>query len=131
MASIASGVSRGQKLAACVAGREGEASSVDCGQQITAPALHSRAAVDVAKARPPARPGLLAPRRRCRPQDRYGPSRALPDHHHLEPRKVRDLATLEFVERHANVALLGPPGVGKTHLASALAVAACRASYSV
>ena len=27
----------------------------------------------------------------------------------LEPRKVRDLATLEFIERHANVALLGPP----------------------
>lgn len=49
----------------------------------------------------------------------------------LEPRKVRDLATLEFVERHANVALLGPPGVGKTHLAVALAVAACQAGYSV
>ncbi len=49
----------------------------------------------------------------------------------LEPRKVRDLATLEFVERHGNVALLGPPGVGKTHLAVALAVAACQAGYSV
>lgn len=27
----------------------------------------------------------------------------------LEPRKVRDLATLEFVRTKANVALLGPP----------------------
>ena len=31
----------------------------------------------------------------------------------LEPRKIRDLATLEFIERHANVALLGPPGSAK------------------
>ncbi len=45
----------------------------------------------------------------------------------LDPRKVKDLATLSFVEAKANAALLGPPGVGKTHLAVALAVAACRA----
>ncbi|MFF4443156.1 IS21-like element helper ATPase IstB [Streptomyces sp. NPDC001621] len=49
----------------------------------------------------------------------------------LEPRKVKDLATLSFVEDKANVALLGPPGVGKTHIAVALAVAACRAGYSI
>ncbi|MFE9859043.1 IS21-like element helper ATPase IstB [Streptomyces sp. NPDC005780] len=47
----------------------------------------------------------------------------------LDPRKVKDLATLSFVE--ANAALLGPPGVGKTHIAVALAVAACRAGYSI
>ncbi len=49
----------------------------------------------------------------------------------LDPRKVKDLATLSFVEAKANVALLGPPEVGKTHIAVALAVAACRAGYSI
>ena len=49
----------------------------------------------------------------------------------LDPRRVRDLATLAFVQAKANVALLGPPGVGKTHIAVALAVAACRAGFSV
>ena len=49
----------------------------------------------------------------------------------LDPRKVKDLATLSFVEDKANVALLGPPGGGKTHIAVALAVAACRAGYSI
>ncbi|MGH3098861.1 MAG: ATP-binding protein [Streptosporangiales bacterium] len=33
----------------------------------------------------------------------------------LDARKVRDLATLAFVGDKGNVALLGPPGVGKTH----------------
>jgi DNA replication protein DnaC len=49
----------------------------------------------------------------------------------LDVRKVRDLAALSFVEAKANVALLGPPGVGKTHLACSLAVAACQAGYGV
>ena len=51
-----------------------------------------------------------------------------PEH---DPRKIRDLATLAFAEAKANVALLGPPGVGKTHIAVALAVTACRAGYTV
>jgi DNA replication protein DnaC len=49
----------------------------------------------------------------------------------LDPRKVRDLATLEFINAKSNVALLGPPGVGKTMIAVALAVAACQAGYSI
>ncbi|CAM5514977.1 IS21-like element helper ATPase IstB [Streptomyces canarius] len=49
----------------------------------------------------------------------------------LDPRKVKDLATLSFVEDKANAAPLGPSGVGKTHIAVALAVAACRAGYSI
>lgn len=47
----------------------------------------------------------------------------------LDPRKIKDLATLSFVEAKANAALLGPPGVGKTRIAVALA--ACRAGYSI
>lgn len=49
----------------------------------------------------------------------------------LDARKVKDLATLGFVEAKANVALLGPPGVGKTMLAVGLAIAACQAGFSV
>jgi len=49
----------------------------------------------------------------------------------LDVRKIRDLAALAFIERKANIALLGPPGVGKSHLACSLAVAACHGGYSV
>ncbi|MFE7549308.1 IS21-like element helper ATPase IstB [Streptomyces gardneri] len=49
----------------------------------------------------------------------------------LDLRKVQDLATLSFVETRTNVALLGPPGVGKTHIAVGLAVAACRAGFTI
>jgi hypothetical protein len=33
----------------------------------------------------------------------------------LDRRLVQELATLRFVEEHANCLLIGPPGVGKTH----------------
>lgn len=49
----------------------------------------------------------------------------------LEPRRIKDLATLEFIDARSNIALLGPPGVGKTHVAVALAVAACQAGHSI
>ena len=45
--------------------------------------------------------------------------------------KVLDLFDLTFVERKANAIFLGPTGVGKTHLAVALAFAACEANLSV
>lgn len=49
----------------------------------------------------------------------------------LDVRKVKDLATLGFAEARGNVALLGPPGVGKTMLAVGLAIAACQAGFSI
>jgi DNA replication protein DnaC len=49
----------------------------------------------------------------------------------LDRRQVRELAGMSFVERAHNVIFLGPPGVGKTHLAIALGVKAVEAGYSV
>jgi DNA replication protein DnaC len=49
----------------------------------------------------------------------------------LDRRQVRELAGLSFVERAHNVVILGPPGVGKTHIAIGLGVRAVEAGYSV
>jgi DNA replication protein DnaC len=45
--------------------------------------------------------------------------------------KVIDLATCAFVERRENVLVVGPTGVGKSHLAQALGHRACRAGFTV
>lgn len=49
----------------------------------------------------------------------------------IDRRQVRELAGMSFVERAHNVIILGPPGVGKTHLAISLGVKAVEAGYSV
>lgn len=49
----------------------------------------------------------------------------------VDERQVRELQTLRFVHDASNVILLGPPGVGKTHLAVGLAVEAIRGGFSV
>ena len=43
----------------------------------------------------------------------------------IEPKIIKDLATGRFIGDGENVLLLGPPGVGKTHLAVALGMSAC------
>lgn len=45
--------------------------------------------------------------------------------------RIRDLFGLSFIERHEDVLFMGPTGVGKTFLASAVGHAACRAGYTV
>jgi DNA replication protein DnaC len=45
--------------------------------------------------------------------------------------QIRDLATLRFVEHAENILFLGPPGVGKTHLAVALGICAILQGMSV
>ncbi len=49
----------------------------------------------------------------------------------LDRRLVNDLATLRFIEDRANVIAIGPPGVGKTMLATALGHKAVEAGYRV
>ncbi|MBA4544270.1 MULTISPECIES: IS21-like element helper ATPase IstB [Thermoactinomyces] len=49
----------------------------------------------------------------------------------LDERFVRELATMTFVQRNENLILLGPPGVGKTHLAIAMAIEAIAKGLSV
>ena len=48
----------------------------------------------------------------------------------LTKRKFDELASLQFIERKENVILLGPSGLGKTHLMLALAYRACTEGYS-
>jgi len=49
----------------------------------------------------------------------------------INKRQMRELATCRFVHAAQNVLLLGPPGVGKTHLAIALGLAAIEKGYAV
>jgi DNA replication protein DnaC len=49
----------------------------------------------------------------------------------LKREQIDSLQTLGFLERRENVVLLGPPGVGKTHLAIGLAIAAAQSGRRV
>jgi DNA replication protein DnaC len=48
----------------------------------------------------------------------------------IDPKQIAELLTLRFVAAAENVLLLGPPGVGKTHIAVALAIASIAQGYT-
>lgn len=47
----------------------------------------------------------------------------------LPKTKLAELASARFVPTHSGVLLIGPPGVGKSHIATAIAIGAIRAGH--
>jgi DNA replication protein DnaC len=52
-------------------------------------------------------------------------------HPDLDKRSVMNLFDLEFIQKKENVIFLGPPGVGKSHLAVSLAIKAAQFGQSI
>ncbi|ARJ51970.1 IS21-like element helper ATPase IstB [Staphylococcus lutrae] len=44
----------------------------------------------------------------------------------INPQQIKDFMSLRFIENKENIVFLGPSGVGKTHLATALGIAAAK-----
>jgi DNA replication protein DnaC len=49
----------------------------------------------------------------------------------ISKKEVRDLASCRFVQQNQNALFVGPPGIGKTHLAIALGISAVHNAYTV
>ena len=48
----------------------------------------------------------------------------------VNEQEIKELCTLSFLERHENIVFLGPSGVGKTHLATSIGIAAAKKRVS-
>lgn len=48
----------------------------------------------------------------------------------INPQQILDLSTLRFIEKNENIVFLGPSGVGKTHLATAIGITAAKKRIS-
>jgi DNA replication protein DnaC len=69
-------------------------------------------------------------------QARFPARKTLEDFDFAHQRSVKrdviaHLGTLDFIAAKENVVFLGPPGTGKTHLATALGIRACQAGHRV
>ena len=49
----------------------------------------------------------------------------------LKREQIAHLGTLDFITARENLLFLGPPGTGKTHLATGIAIRACQAGHRV
>jgi len=65
------------------------------------------------------------------PYKKYLEDLSIEDLPHDAKKRLKVLASLDFIESGQNVILAGSPGTGKTHLAIGLGIKACLAGYQV